>query len=334
MGTGTVSAMEDTQTREKRATGAVVLSMCCAGTNIVAGRVLAGSVDVFAVGVLSLSVALAVILPFQLQRLGELQRLSIRDLGDMGVQALSGIVVYRVLMLIGLGMTTAVDAAVILCATPAATAVAARLILGEQLRGRRLLAVLLSVAAMLAVNVFGSTEEAASPIPNRVVGNLLVLGAVVSESLMTVFRKRSGYRVSHVTNTTVLIVLSLLFFVVASRGGRGVTIRELAGRDVAALLSFGVLGTAVGYMLWGWGAVRVPAATTGAAMAAIPITATLLGAVLLNEPVYLRHGIAIALAISGIVVASRTPSSRVGTAPPADGRGIEAVCPSVDTDGH
>lgn len=308
---------------EQRVTAIVLLSMVFAGSNVVFGRMLAAELSSVTIGFFTLSVALATILPLQIRHIGELRLLERQDWLHMLCQAFFGIVLFRVLTVEGVKLTSSVDAGVILSSTPAAMTLLAVVMLGERPSWLKFVAVLLAVVAMIVVNVGAGLEspgpaEAVEGITagersdrsRRLLGNLLVLGAVFSEGLMTIFRRRSGVRVSHVTNTTVLILISFLLFGVAMLVERP-EIGPLSGQAIGLLLTVGLFGTTVGYLLWGYGAARIPAATTAVTVALLPITAVLLGALLLGEEIVGRHIVGGCIGLVGMVLGAMPISHRL-----------------------
>lgn len=306
---------------EQRVTGIVLLSMIFAGSNVALGRILSAELSSIVIGFFSLAVALLAVLPLQIRHMDELRRLSHQDWIHMFYQSFFGIVLFRMLTVEGVALTSSLEAGIILSASPAAMTVLAVLILKERPHRRKLFAVILAVAALILVNLGPSAAaEDASVQPdseqntvfetgydrsvsprNRLLGNLLVLSAVFSDSLMTIFRRKSGQRVSHITNTTVLVTTSFAIFGFAMLIEQP-SIGALAGETILLLVVIGVFGTTLGYLLWGYGAARIPAATTAVTVAALPITAMLLGVVLLDEVVTARHAASAAVGIAGMIL--------------------------------
>jgi drug/metabolite transporter (DMT)-like permease len=276
----------------------VVLAMALAGSSVVVGKVLSASVPVFLSAELSLCAALLAILPVQILKRRELALLRGRDLVYMFFQALFGMVLFRVFALNGLRMTTAATAGLITSAAPVVMAVLAAAALKERMGLRGILAVGLAVAGLLLINLRGGGGGAGG---RFLLGNLLVFAATACEALLTVFRKSSGGRVGSVTNTAVLVAMSaamLLPFALLDLRGFGLTRIGTAGW--AAVLYYGAFATVVAYILWGDGALRIPAARTGIAMAAMPLSAMVLSALVLGEtlgPMHLLGGAAVAAAL-------------------------------------
>jgi drug/metabolite transporter (DMT)-like permease len=283
--------------------------MTLAGSSVVVGKLLSVRVPVFLSVELTMCFALLVLLPLQAFRVRSLVKLRFADLRSMFLQALFGMVLFRALTLTGLTLTSAGSAGLITSTAPAVMAVFAAAFFRERLGLRGMLGVLLSVGGLLLVNVAGFMG---SPGPGFVTGNLLVLGATVCEALLTIFRKASGGRVDSVTNTTVLVTFSALMmlpFALHDLGSYRLASIDLVGW--AALAYYGAVATVIAYILWGDGAVRIPANATGIATAAMPVSAVLLSALVLGERPGLHRLAGCALVVSGIIIgAARAGGSR------------------------
>jgi drug/metabolite transporter (DMT)-like permease len=278
----------------------VVLAMAFAGSSVVVGKLLAARLPVFLAVELSLCAALAAILPVQIARRKELRLLGVRELTYMFFQALFGIVLFRVFTLYGLRFTSALSAGVITSAAPAVMAVLAACVLKERLGRGQAAGVALCVAGLLFINLWGRgpAEGAGS-----IAGNLLVLGATVCEALLTIFRKSSGGRIGSVTNTTVLVAMSAAMMLpFALLDLRNFSLAEIDAVGWASVIYYGAVATVIAYILWGHGALRIPANRTGIATAALPVSALVLSALVLREPLGPQHLIGCAAVITGIIM--------------------------------
>ncbi|HVP19922.1 MAG TPA: DMT family transporter [Spirochaetia bacterium] len=278
----------------------VVLAMAFAGSSVVVGKLLSTRVPVFLSVELSLCAALVAILPAQIARWRELRLLGARELGYMFLQAVFGIVLFRVFTLSGLHFTSALSAGVITSAAPAVMAVLAALVLRERLGRGAALGVVLSVAGLVMINLWSHQQEKGS---QPLVGNLLVLAATMCEALLTVFRKSSGGRIGSITNTTVLVSMSALMILpFAALDLRGVALSQIDAVGWLSLIYYGAVATVIAYILWGHGALRIPANRTGIATAALPVTALILSALVLGEPLGPAHFAGCAAVIAGIIL--------------------------------
>lgn len=282
----------------------VILAMCFAGSTVAVGKLLSVRVPVFIAAELSLLAALAAILPAQILRRSELRLLGKRELAFMALQALFGIVLFRVLTLGGLRFTTAAQAGLITSAAPAVMAVIAAIALRERIGLRGSAGIALTVAGLLLTNLSGL---GAAP-EGFLLGNLMVFGATVCEAFLTVFRKMSGGRIGSVTNTTVLAAMSaamLLPFALFELGS--FPLSSIRPVEWAAILYYGAVATVIAYILWGHGSLLIPANKTGMATAVMPVVALVLSALFLGEPLTPFAMAGCAAVVSGILVGGGRP---------------------------
>ncbi len=281
----------------------VVLAMALAGSSVVVGKLLSVRIPVFLSVELSLFAALAAILPAQIARRREIRLLGARELFLMFLQALFGLVLFRAFTLTGLRFTSAANAGVITSAAPAVMAVLARVTLGERMGRTGSLGVCLAVAGLLLINPFGIAGGAE---PEHMAGNLLVLAATVCEALLTIFRKISGGRISSVTNTTILVGMSAVMVLpLALVDLRGFDLGKVEIVGWLSVIYYGAFATVIAYILWGDGALRIPANRTGIATAALPVSALVLSALVLGEPLRLPHLAGCAAVIAGMIIGSQ-----------------------------
>jgi drug/metabolite transporter (DMT)-like permease len=281
----------------------VVLAMALAGSSVVVGKLLSVRVPVFLSVELCLIAALAAILPAQIARRREIRLLGARELLLMFLQALFGMVLFRAFTLTGLRFTSAVNAGVITSAAPAVMAVLARAVLGERMGRTGSLGVCLAVAGLLFINLFGMAGGAE---PGHILGNLLVLAATVCEALLTIFRKTSGGRISSVTNTTILVGMSAVMLLpLALLDLKGFDLGRVGTVGWLSVVYYGAFATVIAYILWGDGALRIPANRTGIATAAMPVSALVLSALVLGEPLRFPHIAGCAAVVAGMIIASR-----------------------------
>jgi drug/metabolite transporter (DMT)-like permease len=278
----------------------VIIAMSLAGSSVVVGKILSTRMPVFLSAELSLCAALVSILPLQILKRQELLLLGPRELGSMFLQALFGIVLFRVLTLYGLHFTPASQAGLVTSMAPVVMAVLARLILKERPGRRGILGAGLALAGLAAVNVQGLLSLSGS---GFLVGNSLVLGATVCEALLTIFRKSSGSRIGSITNTTVLAAMSAVMLLpFALLDLRGFDPSEVGAAGWISVAYYGAVATVIAYILWGDGALRIPANRTGIATAAMPVSALVLSALLLREPIGIVHIVGCAAVVAGIVI--------------------------------
>jgi len=292
----------------------VMLAMALAGSSVVVGKILSVRVPVVLSAELSLCAALVVLLPLQAARRRELGLLGRRDLGWMFLQALFGMVLFRVLPLHGLRFTTAVQAGLSTRASPAVMGILSAAIMRERIGPLGILGIALTVAGLALTNLSGIRAAQ----DRFMLGSLLVLGAVVCESLLTVFRKLSGGRIGSITNTTMLVSMSaamLLPFAIADLGRFPISSIQVS--EWLAMIYYGAVATVIAYILWGHGALLIPAARTGMATAMMPVSALVLSAIVLKESLTPLSIGGCAAVVAGIIAGSVRAPHLCAAAPAA-----------------
>lgn len=236
-----------------------------------------------------------------------------RDWGDLVGVALVGMVLFNLGMMYGLQRTSATAAGILTSTIPAMAALCGALLLRERPSRSGWLAIALAVAGVAIINLAGGGEgsegEATSP-----VGNALVLGAVVSEGLYTVFARRLGGRVTPLATTFLSNVIAALI-------NLPITLATGAHTHWSALppllwLVFALSSLANGLLallLWMRGSAHLPVNRAGLFTGLLPVTVMVPSALLLGERPGWAQIAGLAVVLVGIAVgtgligASRQP---------------------------
>ena len=196
------------------------------------------------------------------------------------------------------------SAAVLVYLQPILVGVLAWLILGEPLSAAKLVGLLLGFSGIVAVSM-GSLTGAENAIST--VGVIFGAGSALSWALGTVYFKKYEARIS------TLWAVAMTFLV----GGMVLTVLGLlverwkdiswSGEFVASLLYSGLVGISLAWVIW-FALVRAGEASRVAAYVfAVPLSAVLIGVVILGEPLGYTLLIGAALVLSGIYLANREP---------------------------
>ena len=196
------------------------------------------------------------------------------------------------------------SAAVLVYLQPILVGVLAWLILGEPLSAAKLVGLLLGFSGIVAVSM-GSITGAENAIST--VGIIFGAGSALSWALGTVYFKKYEARIS------TLWAVAMTFLV----GGMVLTVLGLlverwkdiswSGEFVASLLYSGLVGISLAWVIW-FALVRAGEASRVAAYVfAVPLSAVLIGVVILGEPLGYTLLIGAALVLSGIYLANREP---------------------------
>ena len=278
----------------------IILAFSLAGSSLVVAKILSVRVPVFLTGFLSLIVAFICMLPMQIKKRSELKRLDKRESALMLLQAFFGIVLFRIFTLYGLQYTSSANAAVITAATPAVMAFLSVIVLKEQLRSHTAIGVLAALGALVVINLDQISQTGSS---GSLYGNILIGMAVISEVMLTIFRKFTRTGISSITNTTILTLMAIVLMMpMALVELQSFSMRQMSAADWVAIIYYGAIATSAAYILWGDGALKIPATYTGVACVSMPVSALLLSSLVLGESLTVYHISGCAMAVFGIII--------------------------------
>lgn len=279
------------------------LAMVLVGSSVVAGKIMVDELPVFLASALRFVLALAILIPLVRLREGGLPRISRRSWLMMALQSLCGSFLFTVFLLYGLTLTGPASAGIITSTTPACMGLIAWLFLGDRPSWRVGLGIGLSVAGLAVINfVRGGNAMGINP----VAGNLLVLGAVVFESLFLLIRKTVPEPLSPLAVSVIISFFGLLWFLPMG-------IVEALRTDFAVItltgwlvvLYYGAFVTVLAYLFWFAGITRVSPSTAGVFTAVMPVSALALSALVLGDPIGWQQFAGCACVLGGIGLISK-----------------------------
>ena len=282
-------------------------SMALVGTYVGLSKLLVAVFPVFLLAWLRFGIAAVAMLGWLRAAPGE-PVLTRHDRVLLFWESFLGNFLFSICMLWGVSLTSAVAAGVIMAAIPAAVALLSRIFLGERIARRVALGIACAMAgiALLSATRSGGTQAAGAGAAPWL-GNLLLLGAVFCEACYVVIGKRltgsvSARRISAIVNLWGFALVTPFGLWQGSSFAFG----EVAGSMWALLLFYAIAASMVTVWLWMTGLRHVPAASAGVYSVMLPVSAAAIGVVVLGEPFGAQHGAAFALALAGVVLASRT----------------------------
>jgi drug/metabolite transporter (DMT)-like permease len=278
----------------------LTLAMMIVGSSVVVGKVITAHFPVFMVSMLRLAVGLPVLLLLTHRAGGSAASIRKRDYLALFLQALTGIVLFNVLLLYALHYTTATNSGIITSMTPAVIGIISWLCLHERLSWKAGAGIALSVCGVLAINVLGAATHAdhgSAPL----LGSLLAFGAVVGEALFTIFRKLTADRLSSLRSATLVTIFGLVIFApVGLYQASSFDFGQVSAQDLILLLYYGVGVTALAYLLWFSGVEKVPASTAAVFTGVLPVSTVILSAIFLGEHSSSAHLVGLACVLGGI----------------------------------
>lgn len=229
------------------------------------------------------------------------------------LESFFGNFLFSICMLYGVSMTTAVSAGVIMAAIPAVVALMSWVFLKEKISGRTWLAVACSALGigLLALSksehsAHVSSGQMGDLTPNnQLLGNALVFAAVLCEAAYAVIAKKLT---GALTPRRITALINLWGFVLITPLGAYVAWSfEFSAVPTSSwlLLLFYSLAASV-WTVWLWmsGLKNVPASRAGVFTVMLPISAAVVGVVVLGEPLGGLQMVAFSIALLSVVLAT------------------------------
>ncbi len=235
------------------------------------------------------------------------------------LESFLGNFLFTICMIYGVSMTTAVSAGVIMSAIPAMVALMSRIFLKETISSRVWGAVLCGALGIgllsftksnAGLDAGGLPPDAGVPV-TAWLGDLLIFGAVLCEASYAVIGKKLTAVMSP---KRISAVINLWGFVLMLPFGAYLTLDfnfASVPADMWLLLLFYALAASV-WTVWLWmtGLKSVPASRAGVFTVMLPVSAAVVGILVLGETLGGMQMIAFALALAGLLLAT-LPSKRV-----------------------
>lgn len=258
-------------------------AMATVGSTPVASQLIAGGLPPFTATALRFAIALPILLLLA-RFFGEpVPRPSRRDAALLVGQAALGSVGYTVLMISGLSLTTAANAGVVTGSLPAVVGLLTVVLLGERIGPRMIGAIALATAGVAAVTL--DSPAAAELGLSSMLGNALVLGAVVCEGLFLLLQKRLRSPLRPLHMATAMSGLGLALSILPAAAEMWVVgTPEPSAQAFAGVVWYALVPTVIGFLLWYAGAARTSGSEAALATATMPVTAVALAVAVLAEP--------------------------------------------------
>jgi drug/metabolite transporter (DMT)-like permease len=240
-----------------------------------------------------------------------------RDLPRLGLLTLLGFVLNKGIEYTGLKLTTASDTAILIACEGVFTSVFGWALLRERVRTVAVCGLLLSVLGAYLVIERGLVPPRLGG-GTRVVGDLLVVAALVFEALYSVLGKATLSRYPGSVITGLTVGSSLLVWLPAAAANA--TIAGVPHLDAAGwlgVLYLGALGTTAAYTLWILGLARVDAATAAPFLLLQPLAGSLLAVLLLGDRLSAATVAGGALILAGITLVTRGEQGSGELIPPS-----------------
>jgi drug/metabolite transporter (DMT)-like permease len=203
----------------------------------------------------------------------------------------------------GLALTTAPKASLIIATTPVVVALLSRVFLGERMGHRVTLGGLASLAGVAVLVV--ADRRAGAVLEGAGLGDVLVLGAVVSAAGYIILARSLSARLDSVQLTAYQVLYGTAFFLPLFLLRPSLPPAASVGLEaVGALLFLAIFATVVAFLSYNYALSQIPAARAGVFLNAIPVVTAIVAWPVLGEvltPVQALGGL---LVIGGMTYAN------------------------------
>lgn len=288
--------------------GCLALSMSLVGAYVALSKPLTAAFPVMLLAWLRFGIA-ALAMPHWLRRPPGEPPMTRRTRTLVFLESFLGNFLFSVCMLFGVTMTSAVSAGVIMASIPAVVAVESWLFLRERIGARTVAAIAcaaLGIGLLALSPAHGAAPEGTGAPPRMPwLGNLLIFCAVLCEASYAVIGKSLTGRLGP---KRISSLINLWGFVLSTPFGVWLALRfdfGAVGAGLWLLLVVYALAASI-WTVWLWmtGLKSVPAARAGVFTVMLPVSAAMVGVLVLGEPLAPLQMAAFALALAGVLLAT------------------------------
>lgn len=306
--------MKNTLTKKDYAVGytELTLAQCCVGLNVISGKFLIGFFPIFVLLAIRFAIGFAGMMAIArfkgigfLNTYHNFMSLTSKDKLLLFFQAACGGFLFNVFILYGMKTTSATNAGIISSITPIMIFILAAIFLREKITSQKVLAIIVVVAGLVVLNM-GNTSGS---MEGALIGNLLVLLAVIPEALFTILSKSVGKKISEMEAVILVNLFNFILFIPFAL----FSLKDFHPTHIGAniywqVLLYGITGGIMFFLLWYRGLTKINANTAALFTGVMPVSTTLLAFIFLNEPISNSAIVGMILVIIAIFIGCRKSS--------------------------
>lgn len=284
----------------------LTLAQCCVGINVISGKFLISFFPIFIL--LAIRFAIGFVGMLTIARAKNIRfsniyhnfiSLTSKDKLLLIFQAACGGFLFNVLILYGMKTTSATSAGIISSITPIMIFILAAAFLHEKINLQKGFAIVIVMLGLLILNI-GKTSGS---MEGALLGNFLVLLAVIPEALFTILSKSVGKKITEMEAVILVNLFNLILFIPFAI----YQIIDFHPKNISAhvygqLLIYGISGGIMFFLLWYRGLTKINANTAALFTGVMPVSTTILAFIFLNEPISNSEIIGMLLVIAAIFV--------------------------------
>ena len=248
-------------------------------------------------------VSIAILLPLAWRPLMRQWRLVLGAWPWYLVLGVFSIAFFPIILMLGLGRTTAINASLINSTQPIWTVLLSFIVFRERINARQGLGIAVSLLGVLTILPQGAPHLILDISLN--LGDLYVVYTLFLWAIYSIFLRYLPPQVDPLVTALALIVAGvpfiIPFYALEVAGGRTMT---LDWETAAVLLYFGTLPSFVALVFWNRGVVAIGPSRAAMFAHLIPVFGTILAVIVLGEMLYGFHAVGIGLVLVGIYLAT------------------------------
>ncbi|QXE12900.1 MULTISPECIES: DMT family transporter [Pseudomonas] len=299
------------QTRNNVSDRSVYLTLAAVtmmwGGTFVAGRFLAGSLSPLFAASLRFLLASVALLGFVWVARIPLARPTPRQWLQLTLLGFFGIFFYNLCFFYGLQYINASRASLIVALNPAVIGLASWLLFKERLGRVKVAGIALCIGGASLV-IVSRNPQLLAVTPNAWIGDLLILGCVAGWGIYSLCSRELNQALGPLQTVTFSVLIGCVMLLVLATLRGEMSAAALLNLDTPQWLSLiylGVFGSALAYIGYYDGIRKIGATRSGVFIALNPLTAVLLGALLLGEQLTLTLCLGGALVLAGIYLCNK-----------------------------
>jgi drug/metabolite transporter (DMT)-like permease len=226
-----------------------------------------------------------------------------RNLWPLLAMGVLGVVAFNLAMFYGLQSTSAVNASLIMAFSPILTACGTVILGAERLSLARLCGLLLGLMGVALVVTRGSLQSLWQQGIER--GDVLMIGGSLAWAIYGLIPRRFVRELAPAQMGAASLVVTALTLWILCALANPAAVQLPPRAAIQPILFMGVLATALAYIWWNVGVVRIGASRAAGFLNLIPVF-TMLTGLLLGQSLSLAQLLGAALVISGVVLAARS----------------------------
>ena len=198
--------------------------------------------------------------------------------------------------------TTSSQAGVISACLPLMVAVAAWFFLSESINSKIITGLILSISGVILLTIFQSRQVDA---PHPVLGNILEVGAMLSACANLILIKKLSSNYGAWSLTGMQIIAGTIFFMPGIKYIINADPSIWTMQLILLLLYLGICVSFLAFGLYNWGISKIKVSRASIFINLIPVTAVMLGWLILGETLNSKQMIAAIIVISGVFLSNQ-----------------------------